>query len=84
MANNFQVNVYFINQGPYPPGYGTSTGTGSIRIGFPTAGVSIKDVSGSPQRGATGYSLYCLITTIADGQLYYVTETFAQIATLIG
>ena len=84
MANNFQVNVYAINQTTLPRDQ-------SERMGFPTQGVIIKDVSTSPQRSlSSGYNVYGLIivpngaAADANGTLYYVSETFAQLATLIG
>lgn len=80
MANNFQVNVYQINQKPYNVG-----GVLSQRMGFPTAGIIIRDCSGSiPSRSlSNGFNVYSLIQG-SDGTLYYIGETFAALATLIG
>lgn len=84
MANNFQINVYQIDQGILARDQ-------SQRYGFPTAGVTIKDVSGSPDRSlSSGYNVYGLIivpnTSLrgTGNQWYYVQETIAQLATLIG
>lgn len=84
MANNFPVNVYAINQT-------TLARDQSIRYGFPTTGVIIKDVSASPTRSlSSGYNVYGLIIVPSgnaadtNGVLYYVQETFAQLSTLIG
>jgi len=84
MANNFQCNVYQINQTVFPRDQ-------SLRIGFPTTGVLIQDCSTSPQRSlSSGYNVYGLITVPSpgaansNGTLYYVQETIAQLATLVG
>lgn len=84
MANQFQVNVYAIGQT-------TLARDQSLRFGFPTQGVIIQDVSASPQRSlSSGYNVYGLIivpssaAANANGTLYYVQETIAQLSTLIG
>ena len=84
MANLFSVNVYQINQKVLPR-------DAPIKYGFPTTGVMIQDVSGSPQRSlSSGYNVYGLIIVPATGTPnltgteYYVAETFAQLVTLIG
>lgn len=86
MANLFQVNVYQFNQTVY-------TRDNPVKMGFPTTGVVISDVSGSPTRSlSSGYNVYGLITlTGSNGStlggpnnLYYTSETFAQLVTLIG
>jgi hypothetical protein len=84
MANQFQVNVYAIDQT-------TLARDQSIRYGFPTQGILTKDVSGSPLRSlSSGYNVYGVIivpssaAADANGHLYYVQETQAQLATLIG
>lgn len=83
MANNFQVNVYQFNGTVYAR-------DNPVKFGFPTAGVLIQDVSGSPDRSlSSGYNVYGLII-FGSGDLplgprfFYVAETFAQLATLIG
>lgn len=83
MAINIQVNVYQID--------GTVLPRNSPRkIGFPTAGIIIEDVSASPTRSlSSGYNVYGLITVPSSaaansaGTRYYVAETIAQLATLI-
>lgn len=85
MANIFSVNVYQINQKVLPR-------DAPIKYGFPTTGVMIQDVSGSPQRSlSSGYNVYGLIIIPPTGQPnstggteYYVAETLAQLVTLIG
>lgn len=85
MANIFTVNVYQINQTVQPRDT-------PARFGFPTTGVIIQDVSGSPTRSlSSGYNVYGLIIVPASaganasaGTLYYTAETVAQLATLIG
>lgn len=86
MANNVQLNVYQIGTRVLPRDQ-------SQRIGFPAAGIMIQDCSASPQRSlSSGYNVYGFITAnfITAGGVnqqplaYYVQETFAQLATLIG
>ena len=84
MANNFQVNVYQFNNVVYAR-------DSPIKWGFPTQGIIIMDVSGSPTRSlSSGYNVYGLIifptpgAANSTGNEYYVAETFAQLATLIG
>ena len=82
MANNFQVNVYQLN--------GTVFNRDApIKYGFPTAGILIQDVSGSPNRSlSSGYNVYGLII-YGSGDLplgpryFYVAETIAQLAAII-
>jgi len=77
MATNLvALNVYQINQ---RVGVGTAN---SQRLAFPTQGVIVRDVSGSPERSlSTGYNVYSALQ-IADGTLYYVTETQSALVTL--
>lgn len=84
MANNFQVNVYQINNKVLPR-------DASLRLGFPTTQVIIQDVTSSPTRSlSSGYNVYGLIIVSAPaaanslGTYYYVAETISQLATLIG
>ena len=84
MANNFQVNVYQIDATVLPR-------NAPIKMGFPTTGVIIQDVSGSPTRSlSSGYNVYGLIIVPSSaaansaGTRYYVAETIAQLATLVG
>jgi hypothetical protein len=84
MANNFQVNVYQFNQNVY-------TRDNPVKFGFPTTGVIIQDVSGSPTRSlSSGYNVYSMIRIPSPGAAnsfgdeYYVAETFAQLAVLVG
>jgi hypothetical protein len=84
MANVFSVNVYQINALVMPRDQ-------PIKFGFPTTGIIIKDVSGSPTRSLpSGYNVYGLIivpssaAANSDGTYYYVAETYAQLVTLIG
>lgn len=84
MANIFSVNVYQINQT-------VLTRDSPLKMGFPTTGVMIQDVSGSPTRSlSSGYNVYGLIvvppgsTPNLFGSYFYVAETFAQLVTLIG
>lgn len=79
MPNNVQLNVYQINQAPVNAG-----GLQSLRIGFPAAGVIIRDTSVSSTRNiAPGISVYTVLQT-PDGTQYYVQELFAAVATLLG
>jgi hypothetical protein len=76
MANQIAVNVYQINQNVLQRDQ-------SMRFGFPSAGISLQDVTGSPTRSlSSGYNVYGLITTVADGKQYYVGETLAALVTL--
>lgn len=84
MANIFSVNVYQINER-------VMTRDAPLKFGFPTTGVIIQDVSGSPTRSlSSGYNVYGLIIIPSSaaansaGTEYYVAETFAQLVTLIG
>lgn len=84
MANLAFFNVYQINQS-------VLTRDQSQRIGFPTQGCIIQDCSSSPQRSlSSGYNVYGVIqvpssgAADSDGNLYYVGETTAQIATIFG
>lgn len=84
MANIFSVNVYQINQLVMPRDQ-------PIKLGFPTTGVIIKDVSGSPTRSLpSGYNVYGLVIVPSagavndQGTFYYTAETYAQLSTLIG
>lgn len=84
MANIFSVNVYQINQR-------VMDRDAPFKYGFPTTGVIIQDVSGSPTRSlSSGYNVYGLIIVPSSaaansfGTEYYVAETYAQLVTLIG
>lgn len=84
MANLFQVNVYQINSK-------VLVRDSPVKIGFPTTGVIIQDVSSSPTRSlSSGYNVYGLIIApnsslnSTGATWYYVAETFAQLVTLIG
>lgn len=84
MANLAFLNVYAIGQT-------TLARDASVRYGFPTQGCLVQDVSASPQRSlSSGYNVYGLIiipssaAANANGTLYYVQETAAQIATIFG
>lgn len=84
MANIFSVNVYQVDQTVLPR-------DSPRKLGFPTTGVMIQDVSNSPQRSlSSGYNVYGLIivpssaAANSEGHKYYVAETFAQLVTLIG
>ena len=82
MANVFSVNVYQINQKVLDR-------DAPQRIAFPSTGVLLKDVSGSPARSlSSGYNVYGVIQ-IANSNgftpdLYYTAETLAQLVTLAG
>ena len=77
MANNFQVNVYQINQN-------VLVRDSPQKIGFPTANVIIRDCSGSPTRSlSSGYNVYSIVQT-SSGDLYYIGETISALATLVG
>lgn len=78
MGNNFQINVYQFNQSP------GMAGQTCQRIGLPTAQVFLFDCTNSPTRSLpTGYNVYCLIKDIM-GNEYYVIETIATVAALVG
>ena len=84
MANIFSVNVYQLNQTVMPRDQ-------PLKMGFPTTGVIIQDVSNSPTRSLpSGYNAYGLIivpssgAANSQGTYYYVLETYAQLVTLIG
>ena len=84
MSNLAFFNVYQINQTVLPRDQ-------SQRIGFPTQGCLVEDVSASPTRSlSSGYNVYGLIivpssaAANSNGTLYYVGETGAQIATIFG
>jgi hypothetical protein len=82
MANIFQTNVYQINQN-------VMDRDAPKKMGFPSAGVIIQDVSNSPTRSLpSGYNVYGLIivpssaAANSQGTYYYVAETFAQLIAL--
>lgn len=83
MASNvFSVNVYQINQK-------VLVRDAPQKIGFPTTGVLLLDVSTSPTRSlSSGYNVYGLIiapNTSLNGtgvNWYYTAETQAQLITL--
>lgn len=85
MANVFFVNVYQIDARVLDRDQ-------PKKIGFPTAGlVLVEDCSNSPQRSlSSGYNVYGLIRVPSSaaanstGTAYYVAETAAQLATLMG
>lgn len=84
MASNvFSVNVYQIGQR-------VLSRDSPQKIGFPTTGVLILDVSGSPTRSlSSGYNVYGAIVLPATGQsnltgtIYYTAETQSQLITLV-
>lgn len=76
MANEVFFNVYQIGQR-------VLARDASQRIGFPTVGLLVTDCSASPTRSlSSNYNVYGAITF--GGQIYYVQETVAQLATAIG
>lgn len=77
MATNLvALNVYQINQ---TVGFGSAS---SQRIAFPTAGVLVRDTSGSPTRSlSTGFNVYSALQ-LPNGSQYYVTETQSAIVSL--
>jgi len=87
MSNLAFLNAYQINQ---------RLVDGSIvsqRIGFPTNGCLIQDTTNSPNRSlSSGYNVYSSITVLNSlninggpgGNIYYVQETNAQLATVFG
>lgn len=84
MANIFSVNVYQLNNQVMPRDQ-------PLKLGFPTTGVIIQDVSASPTRSLpSGYNVYGLIivpssaAANSQGTYYYVAESYAQLVTLIG
>ena len=78
MAANFQVNVYQINQQNIAPR------DAPYRMGFPTANVIIRDNINSPTRSlSSGYNVYGIVQDV-QGNQYFVAETIAQLATLVG
>lgn len=84
MANIFSVNVYQFDATVLPR-------NAPRKMGFPTTGIIIEDVSSSPTRSlSSGYNVYGLIIVPSSaaansaGTRYYVAETFAQLVTLIG
>lgn len=83
MAITVFCNVYQIDATVLPR-------NAPIRMGFPTAGIIVQDVSNSPTRSlSSGYNVYGLITVPSSaaansaGTRYYVAETAAQLATMI-
>lgn len=84
MANLAFFNVYQINQTALPRDQ-------SIRLGFPTQGCIVQDVTSSPTRSlSSGYNVYGLIiipsgaAADSNGTKYYVQENGAQMATIFG
>lgn len=84
MANVFTCNVYQIENR-------VMDRDAPIRMSFPSTGVIVSDASTSPQRSLpSGYNVYGLITVPSSaaansqGTRYWVAETVAQLATLIG
>lgn len=78
MANLFSVIPYQIDQ--YSPIPIAETAV----MYFPTTGVTLKDITGSPTRSlSTGVNVYTLITVIASGQKIYVSNTAASLASTI-
>jgi len=78
MANLFSVIPYQINQrAPVPL-------ASSATFYLPTTGVTLQDITGSPTRSlSTGVNVYCLITVVATGDKYYVSNTAASLASTI-
>lgn len=84
MANLFSVNVYQIDGQ-------VLVRDQSIRMGFPTTGVIIQDCISSPTRSLpSGYNVYSFILVPDQGlpgnggKKFYIQETYATLATLIG
>lgn len=85
MANVFFVNVYQIDARVLDRDQ-------PKKIGFPTVGlVLVEDCSTSPQRSlSSGYNVYSVIRVPSSaaansaGTAYYVAETVAQLATIMG
>lgn len=78
MANTVGINCYQLNNRVFDR-------DSPQKFGFPTSGCLLADVSGSPTRSlSSGYNVYGLITTIANGNQYYVAETIAQLLTAFG
>lgn len=85
MASNlFTVNVYQINQ--RPP---IALNQVSL-IGLPTTGVSVQDITDSPDRSlSTGINVYTKLTVLQaslitqENTVYYCQETMAQMVALI-
>ncbi|HEX2682416.1 MAG TPA: hypothetical protein VHL77_00690 [Ferruginibacter sp.] len=84
MANLFSVNVYQIDGQVLARDQ-------SIRMGFATTGVQIQDCISSPTRSlSSGYNVYSLILVPDQGlpgnggKKFYIQETYAALATLIG
>lgn len=86
MANLFFVNVYQINQKI------VDGSVQSLRLGFPTSGCVIQDITASPTRSlSSGYNVYSVIirpsaasSVTQNGDYMYVQESAATLATLIG
>lgn len=82
MANQVAFTVYQINNNVLS-GAG---GNGPIRLSFPSQGVLVRDCTGSPNRSLpTGVNVYSAIQVpnlnTLGADLYYVTETQAQVVT---
>lgn len=74
----FSVIPYQINQLAPIPLAQTQT------IYLPSAGVIIRDVTGSPTRSlSTGVNVYAAIQVVATGVQYFVSNTAASLATTI-
>jgi len=79
MANVFSIIPYLINQ------RSPVTAANATQIALPTTGVSVTDVTNSPDRSlSTGVNVYTLITVLATGDKYYVSSTYATIISAIG
>ncbi len=84
MAVGLSVNVYAIENL-------VMDRNAPLRMIFPTAGIIVTDTINSPTRSLpSGYNVYACITVPSSaaansqGTRYWVAETVAQLATLIG
>ena len=85
MSNVAWFTVYQINQTVFPQGQ-------AVRIGFPTSGCLLEDITNSPTRSlSSNYNVYGAITWPAtntpasqSGNIYYVQENGSQLATIFG
>lgn len=74
----FSIIPYQINQLAPIPLAETST------IYLPSAGVIIRDVTSSPTRSlSTGVNVYSAVQLVANGTIYYVSNTAASLASTI-
>ncbi len=78
MANLFSIIPYLIDQHPPIP-------LASTYVQYlPTTGVMLQDITLSPTRSlSTGVNVYTLVTVVATGQKFYVSNTAASLASTI-